>query len=277
MLEQEYRFEARPFLKWAGGKRQLVNQIDHFLPDSFDLYIEPFVGAGALFFYIKPKNAILIDNNPVLINVYQVIKNNLDELIDLLKQHKNEEEYYYSIRDVDRSVTFKNWTKIQRASRMIYLNRCCYNGLYRVNSKGQFNVPFGRYKNPNFCDEENLIAVRKNLQNAKILLASYEVCLKYANKNTFVYLDPPYFPISNTSNFTSYTKDAFSAEDQSNLKKIIDKLNKLGSKIMLSNSYCDFILELYSNYNINIIKARRAINSNPNKRGKIKEVLITNY
>lgn len=267
-----------PFLKWAGGKRQLISQIDPFLPNDFDLYIEPFVGGGTLFFYLLPEKAVLIDSNRVLINVYRVIKENVEELIELLRNHKNEENYYYKIRSLDRDPeSFSQLSNIKKASRTIYMNRCCYNGLYRVNSKGQFNVPFGRYKNPNFCDEKNLKAVNMFLQDVKIIHDSFERCLDSADENTFLYLDPPYFPLSKTSSFTSYTKENFTKADQIKLKEIIDKLTDRGCKIMLSNSHNDFILNLYEDYSIKEVRAKRAINSNALKRGAIKEVLIMNY
>lgn len=267
-----------PFLKWAGGKRQLLSQIDPFLPKDFDLYIEPFVGGGALFFYLLPEKAVLIDINPVLINAYRVIKENVEELIELLKNHKNEEDYFYKIRSLDRNPeSFSQLSNIKKVSRFIFLNKCCYNGLYRVNSKGQFNVPFGRYKNPNFCEEKNLKAVNLFLQNVKIIQGSFESCLDFTNENTFIYLDPPYFPLSKTANFTSYTKENFTEVDQIKLKKLVDKLTERGCKVMLSNSKNEFILKLYKDYSIKEVRARRAINSVALKRGEIKEVLILNY
>ncbi|MHA1585139.1 MAG: DNA adenine methylase [Promethearchaeota archaeon] len=266
-----------PFLKWAGGKRQLLSQIDEFLPKSITHYIEPFVGGGALFFHLLPKKAILIDTNPVLINVYQVIKNNVEELIHLLKQHRNEKDYFYQIRNIDRTKEYDKWTDIEKASRTIFLNRCCFNGLYRVNSKGQFNVPFGKYKNPKFCDEINLHAVHDSLQDVTILSSSFKRVLDYAKPGTFIYLDPPYHPLTETANFTSYTKENFGKEDQIHLKEVFSELDKRGCKVMLSNSYCDFIIDLYKEYNIKIVKAKRAINSKASKRGAINEALILNY
>ncbi|NVM53049.1 MAG: DNA adenine methylase [Candidatus Helarchaeota archaeon] len=266
-----------PFVKWAGGKRQLLNQIDLFLPKSFKTYIEPFVGGGALFFYILPKKAILIDNNPVLINAFNVVKNNVEELIQDLKKHKNNSKYFYQIRNKDRTDEFKEWSPIKKASRFIYLNKCCYNGLYRVNSKGYFNVPFGKYKNPKFCDERNLNAVHSALQNIEIIMGSFDLCLTYAKKDDFIYLDPPYYPVSKTSSFTSYTKENFNEEDQIYLKNVVDELNHRGCKILLSNSYCEFITDLYGDYKIEVVTAKRAINCNGAKRGDIKEVLVMNY
>ncbi|MHA1477748.1 MAG: DNA adenine methylase [Promethearchaeota archaeon] len=266
-----------PFLKWAGGKRQLLSQIDLYIPKSFNKYIEPFVGGGALFFYLLPKNAILNDINQDLINTYRVIKENVSELITSLKKHKNEEEYFYKIRSVDRNLDeFKTWSDVEKASRIIYLNRCCYNGLYRVNSKGYFNAPFGKYKNPKICNEENLKLVHKVLKDVKLMNISFELCLNYAKKDDFIYFDPPYVPISESANFTSYTKSSFKKEDQIKLFNVFKELDQKGCKLLLSNSYNEFILKLYKNYQINIVYAKRAINSNPDKRGEIKELLIIN-
>lgn len=267
-----------PFLKWAGGKRQLISQMDQYFPKDYNKYIEPFVGGGAIFFYLLPEHSILIDINQDLINAYNVIKNNFSRLIESLKKHKNEKEYYYIIRKIDRNPKeFKDWSNIEKASRIIYMNRCCFNGLYRVNSKGEFNVPFGKYKNPKFCDKENLIAVNRALQNVNIICDSFKKCLDFAQEGDFIYLDPPYVPISDSANFTSYTKDSFSKEDQIELYNVYKVLNERGCNVMLSNSYSDFIIDLYKEFRIKILKAKRAINSDATKRGVIKEVLIVNY
>ena len=267
-----------PFLKWAGGKRQLISQMYKYFPKNFNKYIEPFVGGGAVLFYLKSKFSIIIDINEELINCYKVIKNNVTELIKLLKTHKNEKDYYYKVRALDRDEEkFKKFSNIEKASRMIYLNRCCYNGLYRVNSKGQFNVPFGRYKNPNFCDEENLLAVSKALENVKIIHDSFELCLDYAEKGDFVYFDPPYYPISKTSSFTSYTKENFREDSQNKLFYVFKKLDERGCKLMLSNSYNEYIKSLYKDYKIITLDARRAINCKAAKRGNINVLLILNY
>ncbi len=270
-----------PFLKWAGGKRQLLSQMKVFFPKVFNKYIEPFVGGGAVFFYLSRKNllknkTILIDINPDLINCYNVIKTDVEDLIKSLIKHKNEKEYYYTIREVDRKEEYENWNSIEKASRIIYMNRCCYNGLYRVNSKGYFNVPFGKYKNPQFCNKLNLRAVHSALKNVKIINDSFKVVLNFAQKGDFIYFDPPYVPISNSANFTSYTKDSFDKENQIQLFNVFKTLDNRGCKIVLSNSYCDFILDLYKDYKINTLLAKRAINSDASKRGKIEEVLITN-
>ena len=267
-----------PFLKWAGGKRQLILQMNKYFPKNFNKYIEPFVGGGAVLFYLKPKFSIIIDINKELTNCYKVIKNNVKELIELLKTHKNEKNYYYQVRALDRDKKkFNKLSNIEKASRMIYLNRCCYNGLYRVNSKGQFNVPFGRYKNPNFCDEENLLAVSKALKNVKIIHGSFELCLDYTEKDDFVYFDPPYYPISKTSSFTSYTKENFGEDSQQKLFNVFKKLDGRDCKLMLSNSYNEYVKNLYKDYKIITLDARRAINCDAAKRGNIKVLLILNY
>ena len=267
----------KPFMKWAGGKRQLIPQMDQYFPKDYNKYIEPFVGGGAIFFYLLPDKAILIDNNNELINAYEVIKNNVKDLIESLKNYENEKEYYYEIRKVDRNPEiFNNWSSIEKASRTIYMNRCCFNGLYRVNKKGQFNTPFGLYKNPTFCDEKNLIAVHEALQNIQLINDSFEKCVDFANKNDLIYLDPPYVPISPSANFTSYTRNNFGKEDQIKLHDVFCILNEKGCKVILSNSYNEFILDLYKDFNLNVLEAKRAINSIASKRGVIKEVLITN-
>lgn len=267
----------RPVLKWAGGKRQLLPQLSRYLPGSFSTYIEPFVGGGALFFHLRPERAVLIDINPELVNMYNVIKENVDELIASLAKHVNESTYYYKIRDVDRDHdAFKGWSDVERASRTIFMNRVCFNGLYRVNKKGEFNVPFGDYVNPVFCDEANLRAVHDALQKATIVHGSFERCLDHATKGDLVYMDPPYVPLSTTASFTSYTRDCFDAAAQKRLFAVFQELDRRGCKILLSNSHCDFVLDLYKEYRIETIMATRAINCVGAKRGKIKEVLVLN-
>lgn len=270
-----------PFLKWVGGKRQLMPSIVEHLPGNIKdhKYIEPFVGGGAVLFNLQPKNAVINDFNSELINVYQVIKNNLDGLITDLKKHRNEAEYFYKIRGLDRSGQFKKVTAIQRASRVIFLNKTCFNGLYRVNNAGEFNSPFGRYKNPNIVNEPTLKAVNKflNSNNIEIKSGDYSEVLKQADKKCFVYLDPPYHPISESSNFTGYVQGGWNINDQIDLKTACDELDKKGVKFLLSNSSADFIKDLYKDYKITIVKANRAINSNGANRGEVDEVLIRNY
>ncbi|MBN2150912.1 MAG: DNA adenine methylase [Candidatus Lokiarchaeota archaeon] len=267
----------RPVLKWAGGKRQLLPQLAKYLPTSYGTFIEPFVGGGALFFHLRPGRAVLIDNNPELVNVYRVIKEDVNGLIASLKKHVNDSAYYYGIRNADRDPgAFKGWSDVERASRTIFMNRVCFNGLYRVNKKGEFNVPFGDYKDPVFCDEGNQLAVNQVLQKATIILGSFEQCLDFAKKGDLVYMDPPYVPLSTTASFTSYTRDCFDVTAQKALFSVFQELDDRGCKVMLSNSYCDFILDLYKGYRIETIMAIRAINCVGAKRGKIKEVLVLN-
>ena len=268
-----------PFLKWVGGKRQLMPAILEHLPKKYGNYYEPFVGGGAVLFNLQPQQAVINDSNAELINVYQVIKNNLEELLEDLRTHKNEEDYFYKLRSLDRNNDFQQISDVKRASRIIYLNKTCFNGLYRVNSAGEFNSPFGRYTNPNIVNEITLRAVNKYLNSNEITICSgdYSEVLTGIKKESFVYFDPPYHPISASSNFTGYTQGGFRTLDQVALKGFCDKLNEDGVFFLLSNSASDFIKDLYSNYKITLIKATRAINSNGEKRGEIDEVLICNY
>jgi len=270
-----------PFLKWVGGKRQLMPSIVEHLPKNIQNYnyVEPFIGGGAVLFHLNPKNAIINDFNKELINVYEVIKNNLEELIYDLKIHENNAEYFYELRSLDRSEKFQKLSIVQRASRVIYLNKTCFNGLYRVNNAGEFNAPFGRYKNPNIVNEPTLKAVNKYLNTNNIVIKSgdYSEVLKNVNENSFVYLDPPYHPISESSNFTGYVQGGWNMYDQVDLRKACDELNEKGVKFLLSNSSAEFIKDQYKEYKITIVKANRFINSNGADRGEIDEVLIRNY
>ena len=270
-----------PFLKWVGGKRQLIPSIVAHLPNNIREYnyIEPFIGGGAILFYLQPHNAIINDLNKELINVYEVIKNNLNELILDLKNHKNDSDYFYKIRALDRSNDFENLHPVLRASRVIYLNKTCFNGLYRVNNAGEFNAPFGRYKNPNIVNEPTLKAVHKylNSNNIQIFNKEYSEILRKLDKKSFVYLDPPYHPISENSNFTGYVQGGWNIFDQVDLKTTCDELTKNGIKFLLSNSSSGFIKDLYKDYKIFTVKANRAINSNGADRGEVAEVLIRNY
>lgn len=268
---------ASPFLKWAGGKSQLLNSFQPYLPDSFRSYLEPFTGGAALFFHLRNNNrffrAQLSDQNEELINCYKIIRDHVEEVIVDLKKHVNDEAYFYQLRAVDP----RKLDEIQRASRLIYLNKTCFNGLYRVNSKGLFNVPFGFYKNPTTCNEVNLRACSRSLQDVNLLHQAFDEVLEQANKGDFVYFDPPYHPLNSTSNFTSYTKNSFNCEDQQRLAAIFEKLDRRGCKIMLSNSDCEFIRDLYSDFRIETVYAIRAINCKGSGRGKISEVLVLNY
>ncbi len=270
-----------PFLKWVGGKRKLIPEIKKMLPGGLSkyTYYEPFVGGGALLFDLQPTQAVINDSNEELINVYTVIRDHPKELIDELKKHKNTPEYFYEIRSMDRKPIFNNISNIERASRIIYLNKTCYNGLYRVNNSGKFNSPFGKYKNPNIINESVIKAVSNYLNNAQveILNVDYEVALRNVSKNAFVYLDPPYHPISKSSNFTGYVRGGWGEKDQLRLRDICNNLNKKGVKFLLSNSSSDFIKEIYDEYNIHTVRASRSINSDSSKRGKVDELLIRNY
>ncbi|MCK8826922.1 DNA adenine methylase [Natroniella acetigena] len=269
----------KPFVKWAGGKRQLLPELRKRIPKQMSTYYEPFVGAGAVLFDLQPEKAIINDANHELINAYKVIRDKVEQLIADLKTHQNEKDYYYETRALDRTTEYEELSDVKRASRILYLNKTCFNGLFRVNQKGQFNVPFGKYKNPNIVNEEVLRAVSGYLNNneVKILSTDFEEAIKYMRKEAFVYFDPPYHPLSDTSSFTSYTRDGFDEADQKRLKKLCDNLTKRGCRFLLSNSSADLILELYKDYTIEYIDATRAINSKADQRGEIKEVLVRNY
>ena len=273
---------VKPFVKWAGGKRQLVPTIlANHLPKNYNpqTYYEPFIGGGALLFSLRPKKAVINDSNAELINCYKIIKNSLDELIEDLKNHKNNEYYYYDIRDWDREKNFKSKTEVQRASRIIFLNKTCYNGLFRVNSQGQFNVPFGKYKNPNILDIAVLKAVNKylNENQVRILNSDFQEAVKDAKRGDFIYLDPPYDPVSETASFTGYDVNGFNKQEQRRLKEVFDDLNSRGCHILLSNACTEFIEDLYKDYPHTKISAIRAINCNGKKRGKVDEILVKNY
>lgn len=270
---------TKPFLKWAGGKRQLIPEIDKHVP-KFSTYYEPFVGAGAVFFYLHPNRAIINDSNSQLIMTYRVIKDNLDELITTLELHKqrNSEEYYYEIRERDRTPDFMRLSDAQKAARLIYLNKTCYNGLYRVNSQGLFNVPYGRYKNPVIYEPAVLLAINKFLNSANVTImdGDYADALINADKKSFVYLDPPYHSPDNT-NFTGYQAGGFDENEQIRLRDTYKELTNRGVRCLLSNSNTSFIRELYRDFTIETVEVSRVINSNPDGRGKVNEVLIKNY
>ncbi|MFN6465215.1 MAG: DNA adenine methylase [Nostoc sp. DedVER02] len=272
---------VKPFLKWAGGKRQIVPLIENNLPINYNYqtYYEPFIGGGAVLFTLQPKRAVINDSNTELINCFEVIRDSVDELIENLKTHKNNEDYYYRIRDWDRQESFQNRTPVERASRIIFLNKTCYNGLFRVNSQGQFNVPFGKYKNPNILDLAVLKAVSKYLNENQITISNldFQDVLKNAKKGDFVYLDPPYDPVSDTASFTSYSVNRFNKDEQIRLKETFDNLDKRGCKALLSNAYTNFIKDLYKDYEQIKISAIRNINSNAKKRGEVDEILVKNY
>lgn len=266
--------EPRPFLKWAGGKGKLISQYSFHFPENCSTYYEPFLGGGAVFFHLQPQQAFLMDINSELVNVYQCVRDRLSELIECLKAHRDAHcrEHYYQVRACIPTAA------VERAARLIYLNKTCFNGLYRENSKGQFNVPMGSYKNPGIFDSELLIAASRSLQFAQIHQAPFQAVLDYAKTSRdFVYFDPPYFPISSTSNFTAYNRYTFKQEDHIRLRDTFRTLANRGVKVMLSNSDCPFVRELYADFRVYTISAARAINSKATCRGKITELLITSY
>ena len=269
--------ETYPIVKWVGGKRQLMFELLKNMPETYNRYFEPFIGGGALLFELQPDNAYISDMNEELINLYQVVRDNVDELIVDLQKHDISKDYFMEIRNIDRTEEYKSWSNVKKASRFIYLNRTCFNGMYRVNSKGEFNVPFGHYKNPRILDENNLINCSNLLQRTEIKHADFSEILKKVKKGDFVYFDPPYVPLSETSSFTSYTKDGFDIDMQFKLRDVCDELDSMGIKFLLSNSDTKLVNELYENYNIKKVFASRQINANPDGRGKITEVLVRNY
>lgn len=284
MTEQVLDKKVQPFLKWAGGKRQLLLEIRKYLPKNINTYYEPFVGGGAVLFDLQHNKAVINDINKELINVYLVVKENIDELIVELKKYENgnNKEYFYKIRDLDRNKEkFEQMSSVEKAARTIYLNKTCYNGLFRVNSQGQFNVPFGKYKNPQIVNEKVLRAVHRYLSSSdiKILNVDFTEAVVDAKISDFVYFDPPYDPISDTSSFTNYNLNGFNRNDQLRLRDLCVELDKRGCKFLLSNSATDFIKEIYNEkgFNIKIVSASRNINSIASKRGKIEEVLVMNY
>ena len=253
----------KPFLKWAGGKTQLLNELLEKSPDKFERYIEPFIGGGAMLFAIQPKSGIISDSNPELINVYRSIASNLNEVILHLETFGNTEEEFYSVRDLK----FSELTPTFAAARTIYLNKTCYNGLYRVNEKGHFNVPYGRYKNPSICAYETLEAASNALQGIEILHGDYkDVLAKTAKSGDFIFLDPPYLPVSEYADFKRYTKEQFYEEDHRELAEEVARLQKLGCHVLLTNSNHPLVHELYEPYEIEILSTRRNISSKTKSR-----------
>jgi len=292
---------AKPFLKWAGGKTQLITEIEKSLPSEITnkkfTYVEPFVGSGAVLFWVlenfpKLEKAVINDINADLINSYRVIASKPKELISILQILQNEfyllegndekkKEYYYKKRELYNT---RKEEKSGQAALFIFLNRTCFNGLYRVNKNNGYNVPMGSYKKPTICDNKNIMAVSSSLQKVEMLCGDYEKTLDEATANSFFYFDPPYKPLSNTSSFNSYAKDEFNDEEQIRLRNFCSRLENLGHKWMLSNSDVkgkdtndNFFDEIYSEFTISRVKARRSINANPEKRGELNELLITNY
>jgi DNA adenine methylase len=269
-----YRYRVpRPFVKWVGGKSQIREELKSSVIAFQGRYHEPFIGGGALYFELLPEKASLSDTNRELINCYLTIRDHAEALIKALKPHIYEKDYYYEVRAVDP----KTLDPIGRAARTIYLNKAGFNGLYRVNSKGLFNVPFGRYKNPTLCDEPNLRSCASALKKATIECRPFEQVLEKTAPGDFVYFDPPYVPVSETADFTSYQKSGFNEGDQIRLRQVFDALKDRGVHAMLSNSDVPFIHTQYKHHSIRVIQANRLVNSNPRRRGPVGEVIVTNY
>jgi DNA adenine methylase len=275
----------KPFLKWAGGKRQLLSEIKKYIPQDINnyTYYEPFVGAGALLFDLLPQKAIINDFNTQLILTYNVIKQNVKKLIITLNNYRNmnNEKFFYEIRNIDRnSKEFDKLTNIEKAARLIFLNKTCFNGLYRVNSQGFFNVPFGKYKNPTIYEENTLYQISNyfNINKITILNIDFEKAITNADKKSFIYFDPPYHS-PNKTNFTGYQAGGFDESEQERLFNVMIKMTNCGVKCLLSNSDTEYIRKLYNHkfFKIISVQAKRFINSNPNGRGNVNEVLIKNY
>ena len=275
-------FKAKPFVKWAGGKRQIIDKLKQYVPDEYNTYYEPFIGGGALLFELAPKNAVINDSNEELMNVYKCLcdEEKFKKMCSLLNHYETEhsEDFYYEIRNKDKNKnTYNRLSDYTKAARTIYLNKACFNGLYRVNKKNEFNVPFGKKTKVNTYEGSNLITVSNYLtmNNIKILSVDFEEAVKNVKEKDFVYFDPPYD--SETSTFNSYTEEGFNRDEQIRLAKVFKELDRKGAFVMLSNHNTSLINDLYKEYNIHLIEAKRNINSNGKKRGKVEEVIITNY
>lgn len=272
--------QAKPFIKWVGGKRQLLSELQRYLPENITDYFEPFIGGGALLWTLAPqqlRSLTINDYNAELMNAYQVVRDKPQQLLASLAQHRNAEEYYYQLRALDRQDDFLRRSAVTRASRFIYLNKTGYNGLYRVNSKGQHNVPFGRYANPTLADADTIYACSAFLQQVKLMQGDFDAIRPLLTAEAFVYLDPPYAPVSATANFTSYTDKGFDQGMQLRLKELCDYIDSIGAQFMLSNSAAPLIYELYQDYHIVEVQATRAVNSKASGRGKVTELIVRNY
>ena len=274
--------KGKPFVKWAGGKRQIMPEIKKYVPENYDTFYEPFVGGGAVFFELAPKKAVINDYNFELMNVFECIKDEdkFDKMCTELNHHEanHSEEYYYQVRNIDRDVRkYNKLADYKKAARTIYLNKACFNGLYRVNSKNEFNVPFGKKEKVNTYEGQNLGVVHciLNFNDIKLLSTDFEEAVKDAKKGDFVYLDPPYD--SDTSTFNDYTENGFNKDEQRRLALLFKELSDRGCYVMLSNHNTILVNELYKDFNIHVIEAKRNINANGKKRGKVEEVIITNY
>jgi DNA adenine methylase len=271
---------ASPVVKWAGGKRQLLGELLPRVPRRFGMYCEPFLGGGAMLLALQPAQAEVNDLNADLIAVYETIRDDVEVLIASLARHENTPEYFYTLRDADRhKEAYRNLPKVEKASRLLYLNKTCFNGLFRVNATGEFNAPFGYYKHPNIVNAPVLRAVSCYFNQAAIGFGHRDFTEVLADipRGSFVYLDPPYDPVSDTANFTGYNQGGFSRDDQVRLRQCCEALSSRGILFMLSNSDTPFIRELYRDFHIEVVRAKRAINANGRKRGAVEEVIVRNY
>lgn len=271
MAHSSDKMNIKPFLKWAGGKRQLLASLEDFLPNQYGKYIEPFLGGGALFFYLQPHQGVIGDSNAELMNTYRVVRDQVDILIQTLSDYPHDKDFYYKLRAKQPA----DLSDIARAARFVYLNRTCFNGLYRVNKKGEFNVPFGSYKNPRICDGPTLRLASKALQSVEIITDDYLHTLKkYTKKGDLVFLDPPYYPISEYSDFKRYTKDFFYAEDHERLANVFKELSDAGVYVILTNSNAPFVRELYKDFFNHLVSSNRNINSIGSRRTNGEDLVV---
>lgn len=264
---------SQPFLKWAGGKTQLLDELLKRMPKDYNVYFEPFIGGGALYFAVSPKVAVIADINDDLVNAYNIVRDQPEELIEALKSYVNDKDFFYEVRAQDSY----SLAPLERAARLIYLNRTCFNGLYRVNRSGQFNVPFAGYKNPNIVQAERLLSASNTLSDTKVFNASFEKVLIDAKAGDFIYLDPPYYPKDVYSDFKRYNKEQFYKNDHERLAELYNELSDRGCYVMLSNSDTPFTRELYKRWRVDTVYAKRMINSDSSKRGAVTEIIVTNY
>lgn len=273
------RRRPAPFLKWVGGKGRILAQLEPLLPPGVERmrHVEPFVGGGALFFHRMPRRALLCDVNPALIDAYGTIRDDVEAVIPHLEElaEAHDKDHYYAARE--RYNTARNLSQAERVALFIYLNKTCFNGLHRVNRNGHFNVPAGRYKNPRIVDPAGLRAAAGVLARAELHEAGFEQVLRWAKPGDFVYFDPPYVPVSDTSNFTSYARDGFGPAEQRRLRDVFGELDRRGCKLMLSNSDTDFVRDAYRAWRIDVVAAPRAVNCDARRRGKVTEVVVRNY
>ena len=264
---------TKPVLKWAGGKSQILGEIIPRMPDTYNSYIEPFFGSGAVYFAVAPGHAIIADSNPELINLYRVIATDVEALIDELSTYENTEDVFYSMRELD----WESLSPLKAAARMVYLNKTCFNGLYRVNKKGQFNTPFANNKRTSYCDEVEIRKAALLLKTAELICGDYHnILMERAQENDFIFLDPPYVPISKYSDFKRYTKEQFGEDDQRRLAEDVYTLSEKGCKVMLTNSNHPLVHELYDRFHIEVFQTRRMINKNGNNRTG-EDVIVTTY